>query len=304
MKLWKKTFTLLGTILLAYTAIWCCLYQDKVYIFYRDHILKERAHIVIVNNEYFKDKDYLYVQNTNDFIAKDKDQIYDIIYTIINSGTDEFTFYCDDDYTTCLDDVNNIITNQVVLSNINNFVHPFNSFEEIQTSYTTRGNVTLEIVKNYSNDDINKLNTKVDEVINKNITTKMSDKDKIKTIHNYIINNSKYISADDSSNPDHSKATGILLNGSGLCSGYSDAMALFLERFKIDNYKIASENHVWNLVNVNNKWLHLDLTWDDPVTSDGSNRLEMFFFLIDNNRLHELNVDEHSFDSSIYQEAK
>ena len=82
-----------------------------------------------------------------------------------------------------------------------------------------------------------------------------------------------------------------------------DAMALALYKFGIDNYKIATNTHIWNLVKVKNKWLHLDLTWDDPVTSTGENRLEVLFLLIDNDRLKELNVKKHDFDKNVYKEA-
>ena len=89
----------------------------------------------------------------------------------------------------------------------------------------------------------------------------------------------------------------------GICGGYSDAMAIFLTRFGIENYKIASSNHVWNLVKVNENWYHLDLTWDDPVTSDGSDAIIDDFFLIDTYTLQNRDLTQHSFNRSIYQEA-
>ena len=38
------------------------------------------------------------------------------------------------------------------------------------------------------------------------------------------------------------------------------------EDFGIKNYKIASSNHVWNYVYIENNWYHLDLTWDEKNT--------------------------------------
>ena len=71
----------------------------------------------------------------------------------------------------------------------------------------------------------------------------------------------------------------------------------------IPNYKISSENHIWNLVNVDNNWYHLDLTWDDPVTSNGTDVLEYDYFLITTTELEELESDQHNFDIKIYKEA-
>lgn len=303
----RKITSIITILLIILVAILSYYYKDKLYVFYRDYILKERENITITYNDYYKNRNYLYVSNTNDFIIKDKEQILDVFYTIINSGNSKFTFYCDDSYDLCISDIKDIAENQDILSNINNFVHPFNSFKTINTLYNEQGEITLEITKNYSEEDISKINSKVDEIIKKEITNDMTNEEKIKKIHNYIINNSKYASEDiikNNNSNNYNTAVGVLLEGYGLCGSYADAMAIFLERFNINNYRIASDNHIWNLVNISNKWLHLDLTWDDPVTSDGSDKLEVLFLLITDVRLKELSVKEHNYDENVYLELK
>lgn len=281
-------------------------YQDEIYIYYRENVKKVKQDIKLEKNEYYKDKNYSYVQNTNDFVAKDKKHLINIFYTVINSGTNKFTFYCDENYKNCTKDVIELISNKDILSNVNNFVHPYNSFETINASYDEYGQVDLTINKVYTKEDIQVLNTKVQKIINKKIKKNMSNKQKIKTIHDYIINNGRYATdkiRKKHPNKDYNKANDILIEGIGLCSAYSDAMALFLYEFGIDNYKIASDNHIWNLVKINNKWLHLDLTWDDPVTQTGVQKLEDIFMLIDNKELKELKVTQHKYDKNIYKEA-
>ena len=81
-------------------------------------------------------------------------------------------------------------------------------------------------------------------------------------------------------------------------------MALFLNDLQLKNYKIASASHIWNGVYLNNEWLHLDLTWDDPITSDGSNLLEYRFFLIPTDMLKFLEPQQHIYDETIYQEMQ
>lgn len=282
------------------------LNKEDIYKYYQEEILKVKDNITINKNEYYKNTNYSYVKNTNDFIAKDKTHLKNIFYTIINSGSTSFTFYCDDTYKTCTSDIESFLKDESILSNINNFVHPFNSFEKITASYDDFGKVKVKITKVYSESDISQINEKIDQIINKNITSTMTDKKKIETIHNYIIKGGAY-ATDKIRNKykDHTfnKANDILTFGYGLCSSYADAMALFLYRFNIDNYKIASDTHIWNLVKLNNKWLHLDLTWDDPVTSTGEDRLETLFLLIDNDRLNELNVKKHNYNKQVYKEA-
>jgi len=281
-------------------------YQDEIYVYYQYEVLKVRDNIKIDKNEYYKDVNYHYVQNTDDFIAKDSTHLKNIFFTIINSGVDEFTFYCGDNYSKCLDDVNSIINNQDLLSGINNFVHPYNSFAKIHTSYDEFGKVIVEIEKIYSDEDIKVLDEKVDSIINSSVKSNMSNEAKIEAVHNYIINNGKYASdelREKNKDKAFNKANDILIDGNGLCSSYADAMALFLDKFDIENYKIASDTHIWNLVKIKDEWLHLDLTWDDPITNTGEDILEKYFLLIDNDRLKELKVEKHEYNSEIYKEA-
>ena len=141
--------------------------------------------------------------------------------------------------------------------------------------------------------------------MNQLVKDSMSDKEKIKAIHDYIINNTKY----DSDRSDlkivkykSNIAYGPLIEGYGLCGGYTDAMALFLDYFNIPNFKIISENHVWNAVKINNKWYHLDLTWDDPVATSGKDVLEYTFFLINTKKLESLEKEQHIYDKNVFKE--
>ena len=62
--------------------------------------------------------------------------------------------------------------------------------------------------------------------------------------------------------------------------------------------------HIWNVVELKGKWYHLDLTWDDPVMSDGTERLSHDYMLIDTNRLLELEKSQHNFDHNVFLEVK
>jgi len=141
----------------------------------------------------------------------------------------------------------------------------------------------------------------------------MTDTDKIKAFHDYVINNSIYdeeraaqIENGNDKNYQYNshKASGPLLEGKALCSGYSDAMKIFLDDLGIKNYKISNSNHIWNLVYINGKWLHLDLTWDDPVTSNKTNMLLHKFFLINTDQLFKLDNKNHNFNNDYYLELK
>lgn len=282
--------------------------KETILDYYNQYkITNYQKSIVLNKNEYYRDYSFNFVQTTDNFIPESKKDLLNIFYTAINSGQNHFTFYCPNNYKECAKEVQQIANNQTLLSHINNFVHPYNGFKHIETEYDSLGKVTITTQKNYTTSDITAISDKINNIINEIITPNASDEEKVKTIHDYIINNSKYDSARSDQNIINYKsdiAYGPLLEGYGICGGYTDAMELFLEKLNIKSYRISSENHVWNAVYLNNNWYHLDLTWDDPVTPNNQDLLQHDFFLINTNRLIELEKQEHTFDQTIYQELK
>lgn len=271
--------------------------------------LLDSNHKVVLDepNKYFKNKNYSYVKQSTDFIPYSMQDLINIYYSVLDRGYNDFTFYCPKEYINCISDIEKISAgDSTVLSNLNYFISPFNSEKKITTSYSTTGEVNIVIDKLYTDEEIKEVNKKIDEVIKSVITDNMSLEDKILAVHDYIINNTKYDS--EALNGDSTYKSyisyGTLLQGYSTCNGYADAMALFLDRFDVPNIRVASSTHVWNAVYLNNKWLHLDLTWDDPIT-EGSNRDTLLhkFYLIDTPTLEGYNITEHEYDKSIFLEV-
>lgn len=279
-------------------------YREDLAKFYDQHFIPIEDKITkLEKNEYYRNYNFTFVKNTDNFVVTEKDELLDIYYTIVNSGMTDFTFYCSPQYENCVKDVYDLANNQELVSTINNFVHPYNSFKSLSTDIESTGKVTLHLTKVYNDDMIVILNYKVDEIIKKEINQDDEIRDKIKKIHDYIINNSSYDKERSDNkiiNYKSDNAYGVLLENYGLCGGYTDAMMLFLEKFNIPNYKISTENHVWNYVKIDDKWWHLDLTWDDPVSLDGKNILDNSYFLINDATLFSIEKNEHNYDKNIY----
>lgn len=264
------------------------------------------------SNEYKITNEFSYFKLTDNYKPENKKDIFNIIYNAINNGYESFNFYCQNSYETCLDDVKDLTSDYELLSVINNFVHPYNSYNKLNVTINSLGKINIKVQKLYNESTINILNKKIDTVYNELITDNMTDYDKIKIIHDYIIDNSVYdeqrannLYNDYQGEFSSNIATGPLLQGHGICSGYTDAMKLFLDKMNIPNYNISSENHIWNLVYIDNKWLHLDLTWDDPVINNGEiSTIDHTYFLIDTNKLLNIEKTEHNFDENIFIEAK
>lgn len=302
----KKSLVILGIAFIIIGVLFS--YQEDLQKIYYQVLRRfTQGELVLKKNQYYRDYDFDFVQNTDKLEPTNRQELLNTFYTIINSGEEEFTFYCPDSYSSCLDEVEQIANDQDLLSHINNFVHPYNGFNHIETQYDSLGKVTVYIKKSYSKKQIQELESKIDELSQKLILPGDSDINNIRRVHDYIINHSIY----DSNRSDYNITTynsdiayGPLFQGYGICGGYTDAMELFLEEMGIKSYKISSDQHVWNAVYLDGKWVHLDLTWDDPVVSSGENLLEHNFFLIDTTTLLALEQTEHVFDQNIYSELK
>ena len=266
----------------------------------------KRTPSTIKYNEYKKDINIDFIKLTDNFIADSKNDIINIYYTIIYSGMNEFTFYCDKNYTNCTEDVVSVNNDTSALSQMNNFVNVYNSFKSIKTTYTSTGKITLSIDRIYNSDDIINISNRINEIYDEIVDLNKDDKTNIKSIHDYIINNTKYnVEEENAKEPTASStANGVLFNGLATCNGYTDAMSLFLDKMNIPNVRISNSTHIWNLVYLDNNWYHLDLTWDDPVNNLNKDLLVYDYYLKTSNELVQIdsenNKGDHIYNSEIY----
>ena len=110
---------------------------------------------------------------------------------------------------------------------------------------------------------ISNVSQKVEWIISNYISSDMSDGKKAKVLHNWLVFNNFY---------DLSLTKGdikdVLLYGTGVCQAYADAYALLLTKVGVENRTLISTtemNHIWNVVKLGGRWVHIDATWDDPI---------------------------------------
>lgn len=314
----KSKFKFIINILFFVFIILVIVYNEQITTYIvSNYIYNKNETIELTKNKYSLEKNYAYVQITDNFVAHDYQHLLNIMYTIIDSGNEESYFYCDDKYASCLSDLDAIMPSNIdenhydVLSDINNLVHPYNSYQKLTVVTNNYGKVVVKISKQYSNKDIEYINNEIDKINVSILKEGMTDTQKIIAFHDYIINTTKYdkdrannLNGKTFKNSDSHTAYGLLKNHIALCGGYSDIMSIYITSLNIPNIRISSEKHVWNLVFINNDWQHLDATWDDPVTQTGSQILMHDYFLIDSTTLFQLDLQEHNYNKNFYKEAK
>ncbi len=159
---------------------------------------------------------------------------------------------------------------------------------------------------------------KVDKIVSTLITSDMKDYEKELVLHDYVVNNTKYDERAYVGNipEDSYTAYGVLIDGVGVCQGYADAIDRLLIAAGVECKMVIGDanngtewiGHAWNIVKIQGEYYQLDSTWDDPVTSDGSNRLSYSYFNITDDQIaknHRWNTDdypectstEYSFDN-------
>ena len=297
-----KILLVISTIIIIILCI-CTLFKSDIKFLLTSRTV-ERKYGKIPTNSYFIEDNFNYVDNYEKAEVNSKKDIIDSIYYLINSGTTYIEKYCGKEYTECYNDMVNISNDTNTLSILNNYVHPFNSFESITFNFDDNI-IEITVEHTYTKEQQDEINKIVDTIINENIKDNMSTKEKIKTIHDYIINETNYDTFKTKNIKDttykSNTAYGVLIEHFGICSGYSDTMSIFLNKLNIINYKISNDQHIWNLVCLDGKWYHLDLTWDDPVSDKNVTRDN--YFLITTNNLKKLDDKVHYYTLDYFPET-
>lgn len=293
----KKIKNILYTILLMLIVYFVYINLDDITKDLKALIISKNDLVIKEPNSYKVDYTFENFNYKVSYVPYNKEELIDIYFNVLNNGYNEFTFYCPKEYKNCTKDVESIGNDSKLMSNINNYIHPYNSFKTIKTKVSSNTEITLEIQKKYSEEKINKINELINNVISELDLNNIDDLTKIERIHNYILNHTVYDK--NTNNFDINSAYGSLIEGHAVCSGYADAFSIFMNIYKIPNIRVSSENHLWNLVYINGKWLHIDLTWDDSE----NNKYDNNYFLITKEKLFSLDTKEHNFDESFFIEA-
>lgn len=126
-------------------------------------------------------------------------------------------------------------------------------------------------VKVYKKTQKNRVNQIIKTVVKKN----MSKYDKVKAVHDWMVQNVKYdyyrLLSGRIPYVSHT-AKGALLRKMAVCDGYAHAYKKVMNQLKIPCRFVVGRSggigHAWNMVKLGGKWYHVDVTFDDPIVKD------------------------------------
>lgn len=118
---------------------------------------------------------------------------------------------------------------------------------------------------------INKVDAKISEYLLEVNDANLSQADIAMKLHDEMIIRCQYdTSQDNPLNYNYKKHSfyQLLMEGKGVCQGYSYMYMYLLGQKGIDTYYVSSEamNHAWNQVKIDGYYYHVDCTWDDPLS--------------------------------------
>lgn len=93
----------------------------------------------------------------------------------------------------------------------------------------------------------------------------MSKLEKALVLHDYLAQNTQYL---EKKNKEYRFSEwGALVKGRANCQGYAMAYGLLMQKVGIPVRYVSSTQmqHIWNMIKIDGKWYHVDVTWDDPV---------------------------------------
>lgn len=135
------------------------------------------------------------------------------------------------------------------------------------------------------------LDARCDEIMSA-VTPQMSDYEIVKLIHDAIVTGCTYKEVKDMNT-----VYGCLVNGEALCQGYSRSFMYLCGEAGIVSYGVFGEAngpHMWNIVEMDGEYYHVDCTWDDP---DRGDRIHYDYFGLTDSRIKELReTDEYTYD--------
>ena len=177
---------------------------------------------------------------------------------------------------------------QVTKEDLNTaFTNIINSNPElfyVKPSYTyyASGEKVLSIVPQYSatGEKLKEQKREYEELVSeilKEVNASWSDFEKVLFVHDYLVKNFRY-------DPDYltSKedtvydAYRFMKTGKGVCQAYTLLAIELFNRLGINSGSVVSidMNHVWNCVELDGKWYHLDITWDDTLAQGNLDRFD------------------------------
>ncbi|NBD23636.1 transglutaminase domain-containing protein [Paenibacillus glycinis] len=131
-------------------------------------------------------------------------------------------------------------------------------------TWSAAAKIKLTVAYRETADETALVDAKLSQVLPAILKDAVGERQQARAIHDWIVTHVAY-----DTTLQHYTAYDALTTGSSVCQGYSLLAYRMLKlagfETRIVEGSAGGSSHVWNLVRVDGRWLHMDATWDDPV---------------------------------------
>ena len=164
------------------------------------------------------------------------------------------------------------------------------------------GSITLEWHTHEADEMLESLPGMAQKAVDSVITPGMTNVQKYKALHDWLILNCEY-DQDGVSNFYGQSSWTVFNDGIAVCEGYANAFKLLCDMAGLPCVVVSGTSggvpHGWNMVPHDGRWLYIDPTFDDPIINGRSdyNKLEKHnekYFMLTESEMysdHELNLN-------------
>ena len=148
-------------------------------------------------------------------------------------------------------------------------IHPY------KISYYKIGSyIWVEPIYVYTEEEFLKIKFKINSMLKpfeEKLKTMPTSLERERYIHKYLMSNVKYKYNSDKDDTRCHNILGVFIDKEAVCDGISKAFKHLCDLARINSNVIlgdswneyeSKQSHAWNMVKINKKWYHIDVTWD------------------------------------------
>ena len=199
---------------------------------------------------------------------------------------------------------------QAVLNDYSEFFWLANAYQWSEQTLLSSSKVIFDMEASLKTEEIASVKEELRSIIDPLLkqTEGLSEYDKALFIHDFIVENTtydldSYVSGKDAAGSDAYTVYGCLKNHLAVCEGYAKTYQMLMKELGLECLYVSGHSldtggsHAWNCIRLNGDFYYVDVTWDDPIHSDGTpETLEHDYFCITTEELLETHIIEEGQD--------
>lgn len=140
----------------------------------------------------------------------------------------------------------------------------------------------------------------------KGIGKNWSDEEKVLYVHDRLAAHITYYDGDETEFGRN--IYDAFAKSSSVCVGYALGFQYFMDKLDIPCINVTTDDHIWNMVEIDGQWYHVDVTWDDSVEITKNTFMHQMILQSDESMAreeldHDLSKNAETADDSFFENA-